>query len=445
MTESTQTIDRPQQLQPKSGLLRTIAQGSGSAIFMRIGGMALLFVVQVVLTRLLGLQGYGEFAYALSWANTLAFIATLGMDRASLRFVAHYRTTGEHTLLRGFIRRGIEVGAVGTVPAILVMVATALVMRGRMSDSQFHALLAASLIIPLVAQGAISDAVLLALGRIGQGQVSNILRPALVIVLMLAISHFSALAHSATLALLVYLIASAACWIAASGFIKHWLHHADIGPDKSYETRGWIAAAVPLMLVVLLNFMQNQSGIILSGLFLGPKQAGLFAAASRISEAVLFGFNSINAVAAPTFAEMHIKGDHSQLRRFVWLCAWGSTAVTFLALVPLLFFGRSLMHLFGHEFVAAYPVLMILMLNPIIMSVAGSVNYLLNMTGHQNLCLKVFAVTTGIYLLLCIPLIPLWGIKGIAVSNVVTTAMWNIVLLYYVRKRLGIWSCIGKL
>ncbi len=441
-------VEQAEHLQPTlrvSNIGRSLAQGGLSALIMRVGGMGLLFVLQIVLTRSLGLNNYGEFAYALSWANILAFVATLGMDRAALRYVAQYRTTSEHSLLRGFLRRAAQVSGAGSVVLSLGMAGAVLIFRSHFSESQFFSLLTASLIIPIIAQSAICDAALLAMERVSQGLTSSILRPAVVIVLILGATHFWGASREAAPALLCYLVGSVACWLIGLFFIRKWLSEKEIAPSHNYQTRHWVTVAVPLMLVVLLNFMQNQSGVILSGTFLGAEQAGLFSAASRISEAVLFGFHSINAVAAPTFAAMYAKGDQSELRRFVWLCAWGSTLVTTLAVVPLLIFGRPLMKLFGPEFVAAYPTLLVLLLNPVIMSVAGSVNYLLNMTGHQDLCLKVFAVTTVIYLLLCFFLIPLWGNVGIAISNVLTTAAWNGVLLYYVRQRLGIRSYIGKM
>jgi O-antigen/teichoic acid export membrane protein len=420
-------------------------QSGGMAMATRFLSIGLLFLLQVVLTRSLGLHGYGEFAYALSWANILTFIATVGTDRAALRFVAQYRVTAEYSLLRGFVRRSRQIGGIGSVALMAAMVALVVVLRGRLSPSELTVLLAASCVIPVLAQSTIGDCILLAIGRVNQGLASGVLRPAIAIGLMLAAGRFLGSNYSPAIAILLYGVAGAVCWGMTIYFIAHWLRQQNISSAREYRTRAWVAAAVPLMMVVLLNFMQNQSGIILSGLFLGTKQAGLFSAASRISEAVLFGFHSINAIAAPTFAAMHARGDHSRLGHFARLCAWGSTAIVLLCVAPLLFFGPTLMRLFGTEFVAAYPILLILLVNPIVMSVAGSVNFLLNMTGHQDLCLKVFAITTAVYLVLCMVLIPLWGTQGIALSNVLTTIMWNLTLLYCVRRHLGIWSCVGKL
>lgn len=432
-------------LESKNALTQRLAQGGGWAMALRFASIGLLFVLQVVLTRWLGLQGYGEFAYALTWANILAFIATVGMDRAALRFVAQYRAINNSSLLRGFIQRSTQIGLLGSLVCTLFLIGVALALRGQMSQSQFVGLLVAACFIPVLAQAAINDTTLLGLGQISQAHISGVLRPTVTIVLSLVASLAMGLKASPFLVLVLYGLASAISWRVAFWYIQRWLRLEKVSVEKQFQTRLWLSAGVPLMLVLVLNFMQNQSGIILSGLFLGPKQAGLFAAASRVSESALFGFHSINTVAAPIFAAMYIKKDYSQLRRFAHLCTWGSTGVTLLVLIPLFLFGRSLMKIFGLEFVDAYPILLILLVNPLVMSLAGSVNYLLNMTGHQNLCLKIFAITTAIYFLLCFLLIPLAGTLGIALSNVLTTILWNLILLYYVRKHLGFWCCVGKM
>lgn len=426
------------------GILRALARGGSAALLMRLASMIMMLVFQVVLTRSLGLARYGEFSIVLGWAMTLGFVATLGMDRAALRFVAHYRTTAEAGLLRGFLQRAWQAGGVGAgVPMVLMMLAALFRYQG--SSTLFAGLLLGALIIPLLAQAWIADAALLAMDRVWQGLVSSVLRPLLVVVLMLAATRLLHWNATTPGALLIYVVSCMLTWLVVLWLVQDWLAHHCAPSVAQFQTRLWVRAAFPLMLVVLLNYLQNQSGILLSGMLLGPREAGLFSAASRISEALLIGFSSINAVAAPTFAAMHARGDRAGLQHYVRLCAWASTAVTLLAALPFVLLGRPFMGIFGAEFVDAYPILLVLLLNPLIMSVAGSVNYLLNMTGYQDLCLWVFGGTTLAYFGLCFLLVPWWGVLGIAWANVLTTLAWNVVLLHLVRSRLGIWSSIGLL
>ena len=72
--------------------------------------------------------------------------------------------------------------------------------------------------------------------------------------------------------------------------------------------------------------------------------------------------------------------------------------------------------------------------------VAVSVGLILIMTGHEDDTFEGLAIVTIANVILNVLLIPIWGLKGAAVANAVSTIIWNILLgMRVVHRRLGIY------
>ena len=78
-----------------------LARGGGSVMALNVAGMAQALLLQVVLARLLGHEGYGQFAYVMAWINILVYVA-LGMVPMTwwvlfrTRFGLRLRAVGEN-------------------------------------------------------------------------------------------------------------------------------------------------------------------------------------------------------------------------------------------------------------------------------------------------------------------------------------------------------------
>ena len=81
-----------------------LARGGGSVMALNVAGMAQALLLQVVLARLLGHEGYGQFAYVMAWINILVYVAVMGHDSLVMRSVAAYHARQEWALLAGTLR-----------------------------------------------------------------------------------------------------------------------------------------------------------------------------------------------------------------------------------------------------------------------------------------------------------------------------------------------------
>jgi O-antigen/teichoic acid export membrane protein len=94
--------------------------------------------------------------------------------------------------------------------------------------------------------------------------------------------------------------------------------------------------------------------------------------------------------------------------------------------------------LFGPAFGAAQLPLIILLVGQLVNAAAGSVGWLLLLTGYQNQGAFVYGCVAGIHLALLGVLVPWLGIEGAAIATTVSLSVWNIWLHHLVVRRLDI-------
>jgi O-antigen/teichoic acid export membrane protein len=91
-------------------------------------------------------------------------------------------------------------------------------------------------------------------------------------------------------------------------------------------------------------------------------------------------------------------------------------------------FARPLMRMFGHDFEAGWPILIIGTIGQLVNCGVGSVTLLLYMSGQQARLLRVQTAMAGVMVVANVVLIPVWGIVGAATAAAVTNAginAWN--------------------
>ena len=78
------------------------------------------------------------------------------------------------------------------------------------------------------------------------------------------------------------------------------------------------------------------------------------------------------------------------------------------------------------------------MLGQLVNAATGSVASLLNMTGHERDTMQSAFVGAVTNIVLNVTLTPLWGMNGAAAATAATLIIWNTMMWYKVRTRIGI-------
>jgi len=174
-----------------------------------------------------------------------------------------------------------------------------------------------------------------------------------------------------------------------------------------------------------------------AGIWTSAEDVAQLAVAQRTANLVSFILVAVNLVVAPRFAALYKQGKHPELRRLALrsvrlMSLVGAPVVLFLCLFP-----GWVLGLFGPEFRAAAPLLVILALGQFVNVVTGSVGFLLTMSGHERDMRNVVLFSGPFAVVAAVVLTPLYGVTGAALATALAVSVQNLGAVWLVRKRLG--------
>lgn len=421
------------------GIGTLLARGASTAMAISVAAAGIVFGVQVVLTRLLGPERFGRYFYAVSWLVVLLIFGAPGLHSATLRFAATYRAQGEWPLVRGFFRRSRQFALLASVLTGAVFAAAVWTFQSHLEPQVVPLLYVVALILPLYAQLDLATSGLLALKRVAAAKIPvELLRPLLLLTMastaMLPLNY----PRSSMLLLGLHAASTAAVLVLSLTLLRAALPREARAVPARFDTRDWVEVLLPLIAMSAMMAINSRADVLMLGLLRGAKEVGLYSGAFRLSTLVLFGLLAVNAIAAPMYAELHSLGKKDQLQHLVALAARGLAAFTIPVAAALVVFGRPLLRLFGPEFDVGYPALMILTAGNLVNALSGSVGYLLTMTGRHNFALGVLSASVVINVVLNVVLIPPFGMVGAAAATTTAMMFWNLAMLVFVVKLLGV-------
>ncbi len=195
--------------------------------------------------------------------------------------------------------------------------------------------------------------------------------------------------------------------------------------------------SLPMAVTLGMQMIISNLDMILIGVLLTIESAGIYNIASKLSTLTSFIITSINAVSAARFSQLYFSGRQDELLKL----AKKSSMLIFWASLPifliLIIFGKAILGLFGQEFTAGYPVLLVLVSGEFINAAGGSVGLFLNMTGSHIYYRNIMFFGTIINILLNLVLIPRIGILGAAVTSLVCLVFINATASYFIYKKTG--------
>jgi len=420
------------------GLGAVLVRGaSGSAGINAAGGL-LALLVQLILARQLGVTAFGHFVYAFTWVLVLSQLCRLGFQNSLVRFTAAYRVDGDWAGLAGLARRSLQLTlAAGLLAAAGLWAATA-ALAGHMAEPLVQTFrVAALLVVPLAVLGAVEGLLR------GHRHPARALLPGRVVIpggviVLIAAAALMGEPGSAASAMGLALVAALAGLALGLYWCGRTLREPAAGVEPTYRTAYWLRVSIPILAMTGLNVLMKQTDTLMLGALADSTAAGLYFPVARLTDIVLLGALSINAILAPLISELHTSGERGRLQRVLRWSTTAAFAVTLAAVVVIWLAGEWILGLFGPAFPAGYPALVVLLTAQIVHGVCGPVALILTMTGQQDRASLVLVVTTGINAVLNAALIPAYGLMGAATATAISIAFWNVWMVVEVGRRLGV-------
>jgi O-antigen/teichoic acid export membrane protein len=412
-------------------------RGTSGTLVLKVINSGLMLLISLVLARILGARGYGAYAYAISWVTLFAMLATAGLSGLLTREVARYRVLEDWPPLRGILRWSDRVVLLASLAFAGAGAASLWWLQPNLEPVVAGCLWVGLLLLPLMAILQLRGSSTRGLGKVVEAQMPTmVVLPGTFLYAVLGVY----LIAEPTPSDIVGLRAAAAL---VATLVAAWLLRRFLPDDASkavpeYRHAAWLRSAIPFLFLGTATIANQQIGIIMLGSIVSAEAAGIYDIAHRVAQLVGFVLLAVNMPLAPVVASLYARGELAQLQVVVVKSARVAAAGSCLIALALITFGPWLLRLFGRDFEAGLPVLVILCIGQVLNAAAGSVGLVLSMTGHERDTAKAIGIAAVSQVCFNLVLIPPWGILGAAIGEAASTVLWNVLLVVWVWRRLGV-------
>ena len=419
-------------------LLHKVSRQGAVVLLSRAASVLLGVFATILLSRLLGPAGLGKFRLGSVVVQLLTGFSLIGLDRALLRYlpILEARATGgSRTLL-------LRSSSVVLITSLVLFIALQLGAPA-LANFYFHSPEMANVIrafsyqLPVLAFFRFLSGATTAAKRADvASRISNILSPAIFLLLLVLTGLVYTGVYAAITARILAQLAAVVCL--AVFLVRHFPKSPWVESAGGDTFRKYLLLSFPLFIIGLGYQLLNQMDTIMLGHFVTEKEVGIYSVAFKVSAFVLIGPDILLPIVAPLFSHFsETRDSHLTAVLFAtvtkWLCYFALIVFACTAI-----FRFELLGIFGRGFIAGGPVLLILAGGQLANAATGPTGVLLTMTGKQKWELANTISMVAFNFLLNLFLIPRMGKTGAAIATAVSIATINGIKLVQVYMLFGL-------
>ena len=403
----------------------------------RIFGIFLLYLSNVLIANLLGATNFGYYASAMSLALIVAVIADLGMSiflTKKLAIVKH-NTNSVSRILADTL----ALSTVSTIMVLLVLLLTlTLLWVGGVQVKTLRILHLATLIFPLLVFVLIRQGASIPLAG-----TANALAPEQLIIpgviILFSLLNLYILQYQIGLYDVFFVVMLATFLALMQGFISIrryyslssiFIRRLKIRSLIIYSKRG-----LPFLISKFSFTVHTQIMVVVISFAFSPKDAGIFFISNRISNLIAVPLSLIYLTIQPQLSLLYHKEKRTRLINVTRSAASLSLYSVVIGFILGIIFGKFLLLLFGDEFVLAEKYLFILMIGEVVNALAGPNATVMQMVGLQVVHSQIM-VTFSVTKTLVLVAVSLSGsITAFVIATVIMNGILNAILTYTVYSR----------
>ena len=417
-----------------------LIKDSFKSLFLNGGGKVLSFLIGTFLVRLMGNDGYGIYSYVFSLAFVLIVPIEFGISTLLLRETSKGLAKDDNGTIAGSWRWSLKNTLLVSLSLLVIGVIGGYIAKPAFEQVEISTYFWGLLLLPLQALVILISAALRGLKKVIIGQIPDILiTPGIFTIFIFAIGYLSKIELTPPLAMALRVLATLIAVITSIVLLVKFTPKTILESKPIYQSKIWLASILPLIFSSGINIVRSRTNTLVLGFFVGAADIGNFQVALSTATLASVILTAINSIIAPQFTTLHTNGEKKKLQRLTVLSARFVFALNLLVSVVFIIFGKNLLTLvFGTKLIAAYPALVILLLGQVVNSFLGSVNILLNMTGHEKDVMKIMVGTSLLNIVFTLILAPLVGMVAGAIAVSASMILSQILMYHTVRKRIGI-------
>lgn len=439
--ENTTLLDRLFQRIGAGELGRRLASGASWVFGQKLYFILATLGVQILLSRTLGAERYGAYAFGLAWTQLLAIPALFGMDRVATRQVAGELTAHPDAAPWNFLHWSVRVTFVAYLVIALFAWLAGLLLHnwlGIITQPMRDALWAGIPLFGFFAFLRLRQGILL-----GRDQVSSSQAGELVIMpsVFLLFAGVAVLFRGGELRgweiLIVQALATAVAtlvlWILSlRGLPK------TVGDAESFEPKKLLISGRDLVAISLARTANTRLDILIVGMMLGAEMTAIYSVANRGAGILLQAQLALSLSLGPTLVRFHKEDNRPRMNRLSRKMARISFAVTSALALAMIAVGGIFLKLFGEGFIDGYGPLLVLGFGSAGVAFFGAVLSLLVMTNHERDSAWSSFVGLALMVALDLLLIPRFGMLGAAWATAISHVLSMALMGFFCWRRLGI-------
>jgi len=420
----------------KDGLVR----GASATMVVQVASIGLSWGSAVILARLLGVAGYGTYAFLISLVTILRLPATFGAAGLLLREVSAARAKENWGRMKGVSAWTLRFSLITSVPVMAAMAIAVFLFPQYIPDKLEPALIWAAGLVVLLPLAALRGGVLRGLGKVVWSHFpEQIVRPVLLLLFALAPFLWGSVLSKPEEAMAINVLATGVCWLIGTAMLwTIWPKQAREATPE-YDGARWRKSLLSLGLGNAMYLLDGEVAVLALGLVSTQADVGVFKAASQFAVLAGLGYAVVVANVSPRIAADWARDDVAAVQKTV---TDGSRLAmvycTPIALGLAVLGGWGVPFVMGPGFEGAWAPLAILAAGHVINAAFGSSTAVLTMTHHEKSNAVAFAIGLVINVGLTLLLTPPFGAVGAAVAVVCSITLRNLILWIYVRRQLGI-------
>lgn len=421
------------------GAKRHLLIGTAGTLVLNVSTLVTNFIIVIVLSRHLGADGYGAYAFALAWVAVLAVPSTLGLTPLVIRLVSSFHARSEWGLLRGLLRGANAAVAVAAIAVTGLAAAIGWALE-RAEPDLLNPYLIGLVLVPVLAFTSLRQAAMQGFGRVVLGRAPETFITPVLFLALIGLSYLVLGRRlSASSAVALNVTAGLVAFVCGAYLLRRTLPREVRTAKREYEWQSWARSAIPLLALSGVSALQPQIGTIVLGSVAGAEEAGVYNVAQRVALLATFLHMAAAYPLMPMVARLFASKELERIEAVLTHAARVFLLLSAPIALVLLVFAGDVLEIFGSGFDDGVTALRILVVGMIIRLAAGFAGLALVMTGHEASLTKTVAAGTALTVALSLALGPIWGAEGAAVALVVGLGVSDVVVVYVLWRRLGIY------
>jgi O-antigen/teichoic acid export membrane protein len=410
-----------------------ISKGTLQSIFIQGISVILVFASNLLWVKLLGPDEYGVYVHIFNWVAILSIIVLGGKEDLVLAEIPKYKEQGD-TVKTGFLIGYANKQTLfrGIFFTILFLTLIYFIPIPSLSEHVSDFLLA-GIAIALTAFVIINQLILQALHQVRLSQlVDRIVKPLLLIFVAGMISLLNLSADVQTIILTNVAVLGVCAVILFHLVNRHYQHRAQL--HETVINKELRKKTIFFFLISLLYMLSTRVHMLTLAYLKPGSDVGIFNICYRIADLLIFPNYLLHFVLPQLFSRNNLSGSRYNQTLF----AAGTRfmlVLTIPLLILVLLFGKIFLNWFGPEFGAGFKCLAYLSVGQSLFALAGPCNTILMTQDKEKyavIALFIYCITLAVTNFV---LIPSMGITGSGLAALISTALYNLVLIFFTRRQ----------